>query len=221
MHQQISPLVIPSLISSLQVANAAATPRVISHELYDNNPIFDTTNRYSSVSEWLSFHGRIMDIASNSTKECLSHLTFYDNSSLCFGGHTWKWDGGGRICLTTIIAVFIITCWLCCDCLHPSIVWYLEDTEDEEPNPDVESSCMEEKDESSSNWKEPKGGADSVLWQETDDWPPRQVSEMEKRIVSVNSQTTDDDCLLCQSWGARKVVASYPPMKSQRAVFDV
>jgi hypothetical protein len=82
---------LPLILSSfIHLATAAPANRIIvNHEDSKHNPVFDPS-RYSSISEWFSAQGRILEIANNATKECLSNFTVMEDNSVCYGDDKWE-----------------------------------------------------------------------------------------------------------------------------------
>ncbi len=186
-----------SLLSLLHVATSAPTkPIAINREDYKNNPIFDVS-QYTSISEWFSAQGPILEIADNATKECLSHFSVDEDNSVCYGDDKWEWNAVAIICVTVILAGIIVVLWVCCDWAQTSILWFLGDAKDEgESSSGTETSPDGREDDGcQAKLKEPERRVDPAHSEDDGDEPQAKFKDAEKRIDSVHSQTTDDDLL--------------------------
>lgn len=120
-----------TLTSSITLATGAPTGRILIN--YDDatlNPIFDAS-RYSSISEWFTASGIIIEMANNATRECLSQFTIMDDNSVCFGNDRWEMDAPALICIIGYLAVMLATAFMFYDWALTSIFWIL-DVEEEE-----------------------------------------------------------------------------------------
>jgi hypothetical protein len=164
-----------ALMVILYTSFAAAAPVdriLIDHNNFNKNPIFES-NRFSSLSEWFSAQGRILEIANNATNECLSQFRIQDDNSVCYGDDRWDWDIVAIICVASVILALIVGTWLCCDWLQTCILWFLSDLEEE----DI---LMDEK---------------QFLKSSISDGLQEKVNKPERRVDSVHSQSTDGDRL--------------------------
>jgi hypothetical protein len=182
-----------SLASFIHVATSAPTSRIlINREDSENSTIFDASH-YSSVSDWFSAQGHIIEMVNNATKECLSHFTVEEDNSVCYGDEKWEWNAVAVICITAILAGMIVAIWLCCDWAQTSSLWLLGDAKAEgESSSDMDNSPIEKKgEEDESKPKEPGRRVDSVHSQHIDNGVRAEVEDAERRVDSVQSQTAD------------------------------
>lgn len=186
-----------SVVSFIHLVTSAPTNRIfVSHEDSKYNPVFDAS-RYPSISEWFSAQGRILEIANNATKECLSHFTVEEDNSVCYGDDKWEWNAVAIICVTTILAGLIVVLWLCCDWVQTSLLWYLDDAREDGQSSLKEETSRVEQDSNVSQVKakEPGRRVDSVHSQDGGDNIQPEVRDVEPRVNTVHSETTDDDLL--------------------------
>ena len=190
------PFALP-LVSFVHRATSAPTNRIlINHEDLKHNPIFNAGHD-QTISEWFSAQGRILEIANNATKECLSRFTVEEDNSVCYGDDKWEWNAVAVICVTSVLAGVIIAVWLCCDWAQTGIIWYLDGARREgEWSSDVEALSKDQvAEENQANLKEQDRRVDSVHAQDTDYRTQANGSEAETRVDSVHSQTAGDDLL--------------------------
>lgn len=186
-----------SLVSFIHLATTAPTERIlVSHEDFKHNPVFDPS-RYSSISEWLFAQGRILEIANNATKECLSHLSVGEDNSVCFGDDKWEWNAVAVICVAAILAAMIVPIWLCWDWAQTSILWLLGDEREEfESSSGLRPSPVEKQSyQNQPKLKEMERRVDSVHSHGSSGGLQAKVTDKERRIISAHSRTKDDDLL--------------------------
>jgi hypothetical protein len=204
-----------SLVSFIHVATSAPTSRIlINREDFENSTIFDASH-YSSVSEWFSAQGHIIEMVNNATKECLSHFTVEEDSSVCYGADRWEWNAVAVICITAILAGVIVAIWLCCDWMQTSALWLLGDAKAEgESSSDMDNSPIEKKgEEDKSKPKEPGRRVDSVHSQDIDNGDEAEVEDAEKRVDSVHSHPADSDMLSMPALAGHGAMSSPPRFK--------
>jgi hypothetical protein len=157
----------------------------ISAEDVRHNPIFNAS-RFSSISEWFTAQGHVLEIAHNATQECLSHFTVYDDDSVCYGDDKWEWDAPAMLCAMSFLAGMTVAFWLCCDWAQTAILWLLGDAEDEDEDSTEKTSIIEEQDcKAREKLKEQQRRVDSVHSQNSENSIEPVRNRLESRRKSV------------------------------------
>jgi hypothetical protein len=189
---------------------APANHIVVNPQDAKSNPIFDAS-RYSSISEWFSAQGRLLEIANNATKECLSHFSVEEDNSICYGDDKWEWNAVAVICVLTVLGGVLVAVWLCCDWAQTSILLFLGDAEDEDlmlakktPSSEREVGLGQ------AELEEPDPRVDSVHSQDADKSTEAETKDPKGRTGSVNSRTTEEN-VLARPVLANREATSVPP----------
>jgi hypothetical protein len=181
------------IISFTHLAGGAPANRiVVNPQDAKDNPIFDAS-RYSSISEWFSALGRLLEIANNATKECLSRFSVEEDNSVCYGDDKWEWNAVAVICVLTVLGGVLVAVWLCCDWAQTSILLYLGDAEDEDLMLAKKTLPSErEVGLGQAELEEPDPRVDSVHSQDADKSTEAKMKDPKGRTGSVNSRTTEE-----------------------------